>query len=58
MSLMEATLGEEIFQEQMMVERLAIPANTELIIGIINTDTTVTWDLVSCMAKPLSNEPD
>ncbi len=55
---MEATLGEEIFQEQMMVERLAIPANTELIIGIINTDTTVTWDLVSCMAKPLSNEPD
>ena len=55
---MEATLGEEIFQEQMMVERLAIPANTELIIGIINTDTTVTWDLVSSMAKPLSNEPD
>jgi arsenate reductase-like glutaredoxin family protein len=33
MSLMEATLGEEIFPEQMVVERPAIPANTQLIIG-------------------------
>lgn len=52
---MEATLGEEIFQEQMVVERPAIPANTELIICVQSWGPGMSIDLFIDRAERASS---